>query len=94
MTPRTSLPLAASMLCLSCAAKPPPAPVVVKPAPPADDGKAAKGGSGGEEHYAALEQLRTAALSTRTDKQDSVAVELASDDQHKRRCAAERMLDT
>ena len=76
MTPRTSLPLAASMLCLSCAAKPPPAPVVVKPAPPADDGKAAKGGSGGEEHYAALEQLRTAALSTRTDKQDSVAVDL------------------
>ena len=76
MIERSCIALVVSALLLGCGAKPPPAPAVVKAAPPADDGKAAKGGSGGQEHYAALEQLRTAPLSTRTDKQDSVALDL------------------
>lgn len=66
----------ALLLILGCASKPPAAPAVVTAAPPVDDGKPAKGGSGGNEHYAALEQLKTASLSTRTDKQESVALDL------------------
>jgi hypothetical protein len=49
----------------------------VAPAPPpADDGKAAQGGGGGVAHAAALEQLKTAPLSWRIDRQNSVQVEL------------------
>lgn len=49
---------------------------VVPASPPKDDGKSAQGGSGGERHSAALEQLRTAALTPKADKQGSVLVPL------------------
>lgn len=49
----------------------------VAPAPPPkDDGSAAQGGAGGDPHSAALEQLRTAPLGPRGDKQNSVLVPL------------------
>lgn len=64
-----------------CAAKPPPPPATIAPAaPPKDDGKAAKGGSGGAEHSAALEQLKTAALMPRVDKQKSLRLRLPDGD--------------
>jgi len=49
----------------------------VAPAPPPkDDGKPAQGGAGGDGHSAALEQLRTAPLGPKTDKQNSVVIPL------------------
>ena len=42
--------------------------------PPKDDGKPAQGGEGGSSHAAALEELKVASLSGRTDKQNSVRV--------------------
>ena len=49
----------------------------VAPAPPPkDDGKPAQGGPGGDGHAAALEQLRTAPLAPKTDKQNSVVIQL------------------
>jgi hypothetical protein len=49
----------------------------VAPAPPPkDDGKPAQGGPGGDGHSAALEQLRTAPLAPKTDKQNSVVIQL------------------
>ena len=49
----------------------------VAPAPPPrDDGKTAQGGAGGDSHSAALEQLRTAPLAPKTDKQNSILVPL------------------
>jgi hypothetical protein len=53
-----------------------PARPVAPASPPKDDGKTAQGGSGGDTHSAALEQLRTAALAPKTDKQNSVIVPL------------------
>lgn len=50
-------------------------PVVAAP-PPKDDGKEARGGDGGDAHSARLEQLRTAPIVARTDKQASVLVPL------------------
>lgn len=47
---------------------------VAPAAPPKDDGSPAKGGSGGPEHAAALEQLRTARLDWRVDRQNTVRV--------------------
>ena len=49
----------------------------VAPAPPPkDDGTPAQGGEGGDAHAAALEQLRTAPVVARTDKQNSVRIPL------------------
>ncbi|MCL2726061.1 MAG: hypothetical protein FWD69_16670 [Polyangiaceae bacterium] len=44
--------------------------------PPKDDGKEGQGGRGGEVHAAALEQLKTARISSRNDNQRSVLVPL------------------
>jgi hypothetical protein len=49
---------------------------VVAASPPKDDGKSAQGGSGGERHSAALEQLRVAPLTAKSDKQASILVPL------------------
>jgi hypothetical protein len=49
---------------------------VLASSPPADDGRPSEGGSGGPEHAAALEQLKTAPLVKRTDKQQSVRIAL------------------
>jgi hypothetical protein len=49
---------------------------VAPASPPKDDGKTAQGGDGGDTHSAALEQLRTAPLAPKTDKQNSVIVPL------------------
>jgi hypothetical protein len=46
-------------------------PVVPAP-PPKDDGESAKGGQGGLEHAAALEELKTAPLDWRDDRQSSL----------------------
>ncbi len=50
-------------------------PVAPSP-PPKDDGKPAQGGAGGDSHSAALEQLRTAPIGPKTDKQNSVVIPL------------------
>jgi hypothetical protein len=71
-----ALPLAsgcASTAHASGAGAAPLAPVAPAP-PPKDDGSPAKGGDGGPEHAAALEQLKTARLDGRTDRQNSVRV--------------------
>jgi hypothetical protein len=58
-------------------AAPPRIAVYVAPAPPPkDDGNAAKGGEGGDRHAAALEQLKTAPLGWRVDKQRSLRIDL------------------
>jgi hypothetical protein len=49
---------------------------VAAAAPPKDDGRPSEGGQGGASHSAALEQLRTAPLSFRDDKQGSLRVML------------------
>jgi hypothetical protein len=49
-----------------------PAPPVAPAAPPKDDGKPAKGGGGGPEHAAALEQLKSAPLGWKNDRQSSL----------------------
>lgn len=70
--------LAGGAVACSTAALPsaiPSKPVAPAP-PPKDDGKPAQGGSGGDSHSAALEQLRTAPLAPKTDKQNSVAIPL------------------
>jgi hypothetical protein len=60
----------------ACSSKTPP-PVNVKAAPPPkDDGKPAEGGSGGAIHSQALEQLRTAPLTARDDRQGSMSIQL------------------
>ena len=48
--------------------------------PPKDDGHSAQGGAGGDEHAAALEQLRTAPIKVKGDKQGSVLVPLPDGD--------------
>jgi hypothetical protein len=48
-------------------------PVAAAP-PPKDDGEASEGGAGGAAHAAALEQLKTAKLEARADKQNSLRV--------------------
>jgi hypothetical protein len=49
----------------------------VAPAPPPkDDGQPSQGGNGGAQHAAALEQLRSAALGWRSDRQNSVRIQL------------------
>jgi hypothetical protein len=53
----------------------PPRPIAPA-APPKDDGKASEGGGGGDAHAAALEQLKTAPIGLRGDKQGSVRVPL------------------
>jgi hypothetical protein len=53
------------------AAQAPPKPVAPAP-PPKDDGQPAKGGQGGLEHAAALEELKTAPLDWRDDRQSSL----------------------
>ena len=59
----------------NAATHPPVKPVAAAP-PPKDDGKAAQGGVGGEAHSAALEQLRVAPITGRSDKQGSVVIPL------------------
>lgn len=66
-----------------CSSAPPPAAVAPRPvapaAPPKDDGKASDGTAGGasrDAHAAALEQLKTAPIALRGDKQGSVRVPL------------------
>jgi hypothetical protein len=54
-------------------------PVAAAP-PPKDDGKSAQGGAGGDEHAAALEQLKTAAILPKPDKQGSILVPLPDGD--------------
>jgi hypothetical protein len=61
--------------CSTASASAPPRPVVAAP-PPKDDGKSAQGGTGGERHSAALEQLKIAPLTAKSDKQGSVLVPL------------------
>lgn len=65
--------------CSTAQAAQPTRPVVAAP-PPKDDGKAAQGGSGGDIHSAALEQLRTASIVAKSDKQNSVLVPLPDAD--------------
>jgi hypothetical protein len=49
----------------------------VAPAPPPkDDGQPSQGGNGGAQHAAALEQLRSAGLGWRADRQNSVRIQL------------------
>ena len=69
--------LSAGSACSSAAlpAAIPSKPVAPAP-PPKDDGKTAQGGPGGDGHSAALEQLRTAPLAPKTDKQNSVVIQL------------------
>jgi hypothetical protein len=62
--------------CSSAAGAPAKAVPVVAAPPPKDDGAAAKGGQGGGSHAAALEQLKTAPLGARDDKQGSLRVPL------------------
>lgn len=66
---------AGSWLALGCSSRISTAnmPVQASP-PPRDDGRPAQGGNGGVAHAAALEQLKSAPLAGRTDKQDSVRV--------------------
>ncbi len=71
---RTPLLLLSLTACSSPNAAPPH--VVVAASPPADDGRASEGGSGGDEHAAALEELKTAPLTLRIDKQASVRIPL------------------
>ena len=44
--------------------------------PPKDDGKPSEGGTGGNEHSAALEQLKIAPVTLRTDKQGALRIPL------------------
>ncbi len=53
-----------------------PAPPVAPVSPPKDDGKPAKGVGGGGGHAAALEQLKSAPVGPRTDKQNSLRIQL------------------
>ncbi len=49
----------------------------VAPAPPPkDDGEPSQGGNGGQQHAAALEQLHSAKLGWRVDRQNSVRIDL------------------
>jgi hypothetical protein len=49
----------------------------VAPAPPPkDDGQPSQGGNGGQQHAAALEELHSARLGWRTDRQNSVRLQL------------------
>ncbi len=66
---------AAACSSASAATSVPARPVTAAP-PPKDDGKSAQGGDGGDSHAAALEQLKSAALGARPDKQNSVTVPL------------------
>jgi hypothetical protein len=72
--------LAAAAFCAAfgcSSAAPPKAAVFVAPAPPPkDDGNASKGGEGGDRHAAALEQLKSAPLGWRIDKQRSIRIDL------------------
>jgi len=75
-----SLSLLLLLACAACStAKAAPREVAAAP-PPKDDGKPAEGGQGGAEHSAALEQLRTAALVFRDDKQQSMRWKLPDGD--------------
>ena len=49
---------------------------VVAASPPADDGRSSEGGNGGDEHAAALEELKSAPLTMRVDKQHAVSIPL------------------
>jgi len=53
---------------------------VVAASPPKDDGQPAQGGTGGVEHAAALEELRTSAISARPDRQNAILVPLPDAD--------------
>lgn len=72
--------LASALLGLSACSAASTAPVHLQPVapapPPKDDGQPSQGGNGGEQHAAALEQLRSSALGWRTDRQNSVRIEL------------------
>ena len=69
--------LAGLALSACSAATPPKPPQPVTPAPPPkDDGESSQGGEGGLAHAAALEQLREARASWRSDKQNSLRIEL------------------
>jgi hypothetical protein len=61
--------------CSTASAQPSRRAVAAAP-PPKDDGKSAQGGSGGANHSAALEQLKVAPVTGKTDKQSSVLVPL------------------
>ena len=64
-------------IATACSAAAPARPALVAAAPPPkDDGKPAEGGEGGAEHAAALEQLKTAPLAVRGDRQESLRVAL------------------
>ena len=61
----------------ACSTASPPPKAVVAASPPKDDGKPSKGaGVAGAEHAAALEQLKSAPLAVRVDKQGSVRIPL------------------
>lgn len=62
--------------CSTANAAPPPSRPVAPAPPPKDDGKAAQGGSGGSAHAAALEQLKVANISPKSDKQGAILVPL------------------
>jgi hypothetical protein len=59
--------------CSASTSARPSAPVTAAP-PPKDDGAASQGGAGGTEHAAAMEQLKIAPMSLRSDKQNSLRV--------------------
>ncbi|CAN5703829.1 hypothetical protein BH09MYX1_BH09MYX1_16670 [soil metagenome] len=53
---------------------------IVAASPPKDDGQPAQGSTGGVEHAAALEELRTAPVSGRPDRQNAIAIPLPDAD--------------
>ena len=64
-------------LALGCSATAPVHPQAIAPSPPPkDDGTAASGGEGGVAHAAALEELKVGPLDWRTDRHNSVRLEL------------------
>ncbi|MDB4933232.1 MAG: hypothetical protein JWP87_204 [Labilithrix sp.] len=71
-----ALALAASACSSASLPTATPARPVAPSPPPKDDGQPAQGGNGGDIHSAALEQLRTAAIAPKSDKQNSVAIPL------------------
>jgi hypothetical protein len=71
-----ALPLLLVTFAASCSASAPPPKHVDAAPPPKDDGTASEGGSGGLIHSKTLEQLKTAKLSVRDDKQASIKLML------------------
>jgi hypothetical protein len=76
-----AVPAAAPLVCSACSGPPPAHPQLIAAAPPPkDDGKPAQGGEGGQQHAAALEELKVGPLDWRTDRQNSLRMQLPDAD--------------